>query len=83
MEMDYLKLFYTLLGGLGLFFYGIKSISEAFQSMAGDFISKIMNSLSTNKYIALLVGFLVTSIIQSSSITTVMVVGLVNAGLLK
>jgi phosphate:Na+ symporter len=83
MEMDYLKIFYFMLGGLGLFYYGIKSISESFQSIAGDFISKAMNSLSANKYIALIVGFLVTSIIQSSSITSVMVVGLVNAGLMK
>lgn len=74
---------YTLLGGLGLFFYGMKTMSDSLQSIAGDLIKKIINSLTRNRIFAILVGVLVTMLVQSSSVTTVMVVGFVNAGLMK
>ena len=75
--------FYTFLGGLGLFFFGMKSLSESLQSIAGDFIRKIINALTSNRYLAAGIGALVTTIVQSSSVTVVMVVGLVNANLMN
>lgn len=80
--MDAFAIFYTLLGGLGLFFFGMKFMSDGLQAMAGDVIRRIINSLSQNRIMAVGVGLLVTCIIQSSSVTTVMTVGFVNAGLM-
>jgi phosphate:Na+ symporter len=73
---------YTLLGGLGIFFFGMKIMSDGLQGMTGDMIRKIMNSLSTNRVMAVGAGLGVTMLVQSSSITSVMVVGMVNAGLM-
>jgi phosphate:Na+ symporter len=73
---------YTLLGGLGIFFFGMKFMSDGLQAVAGDVIRKIINSLTSNRVMAVGVGLLVTCIIQSSSVTTVMTVGFVNAGLM-
>ena len=81
--MSGFQMTYTVLGGLGIFFLGIKYLSESLQAMAGDLIRRIINLLTTNRIMAVLVGTLVTTIIQSSSITTVMVVGMVNAGLMN
>ena len=81
--MEAFKIIYTVIGGLGVFFYGMKSMSEALQSIAGDAIKKIINTLTTNRVMAMLVGLVVTMLVQSSSVTTVMVVGFVNAGLMK
>jgi len=81
--MDWFKLFYTVLGGLGVFFFGMKLLSEGLQATSGPLIRKIINSLTTNRFIAVGVGLLVTTIVQSSSVTTVMIVGFVNAGLMS
>jgi phosphate:Na+ symporter len=81
--MDTFKIIYTLLGGLGIFFFGMKQMSEALQQSAGDLIPKVINSLTTNRILAVTVGMIVTMIVQSSSVTTVMVVGFVNAGLMQ
>ena len=81
--MDTFKIIYTLLGGLGIFFYGMKSMSDALQQAASDYIAKVINSLTSNRYLAVVVGMIVTMIVQSSSVTTVMVVGFVNAGLMQ
>lgn len=81
--MDRFTMAYTVLGGLGIFFLGIKFLSESLQAIAGDTIRKIINWLTTNRIMAVLVGTLVTTIVQSSSITTVMVVGMANAGLMS
>lgn len=81
--MDWFKLFYTVIGGLGIFFFGMKLLSEGLQQSSGPLIRKIINSLTTNRIIAVGVGLLVTTIVQSSSVTTVMVVGFVNAGLMS
>lgn len=81
--MDTFKIIYTLLGGLGIFFYGMKQMSDALQAIAGDLIRKIINSLTRNRVLAVLVGIVVTTIVQSSSVTTVMTVGFVNAGLMS
>ena len=81
--MDTFKLIYTVVGGLGIFFYGMKSMSEALQSMSGDIIKNSINTLTKNRFYSLIVGIVVTCLVQSSSVTTVMVVGFVNAGLME
>ncbi len=81
--MDSFKILYTFLGGLGLFFYGMRTMSDSLQSMAGDVIKKVINSLTTNRLMAVVIGMVVTMIVQSSSVTTVMVVGFVNASLMS
>lgn len=77
------KLIFGLLGGLGLFLYGMKIMSEGLQKVAGDRMRQILAALTTNRFVGTLVGLAVTAIIQSSSATTVMVVGFVNAGLMS
>lgn len=81
--METFTIIYTLLGGLGLFFYGMKFISEGMQALSGDVIRKMINSLTTNRFMAVGVGLLVTCLVQSSSVTTVMTVGFVNASLMN
>lgn len=81
--MDTFQIVYTLLGGLGIFFYGMRTMSDALQQAAGDVITKVINSLTTNRFLAVMVGMIVTMIVQSSSVTTVMVVGFVNASLMQ
>ena len=72
-----------LLGGLGVFLLGIKMMSDGLQKAAGDRLRRIISSATTNRFTATLSGILATSIIQSSSATTVMVVGFASAGLLN
>ena len=69
-------------GGLGLFLYGIHIMSDALQKAAGDKMRKILGIITNKAFFGLLAGAGITSIIQSSSATTVMVVGFVNAGLM-
>jgi phosphate:Na+ symporter len=76
-------LIFGLVGGLGLFLFGMKIMSEGLQKVAGDRMRKILAALTNNRLIGTLVGLAVTAIIQSSSATTVMVVGFVNAGLMS
>src|SRR6056297_1377558 len=71
-----------LLGGLGMFIYGMKQMSDGLQKVAGNKLKKLLELLTSNRVAGLLVGTGVTAIIQSSSATTVMVVGFVNAGLM-
>ncbi len=70
------------IGGLGLFLFGMVLMSEGLRKVAGQKLKKILESVTRNSFAGFLVGAGVTAIIQSSSATTVMVVGLVNAGLL-
>ncbi|MBU0504956.1 Na/Pi cotransporter family protein [bacterium] len=81
--MNGFQMTYTVIGGLGIFILGIKYLSESLQSMAGDLLRRTINLLTSKPIMAVLVGTFVTAIIQSSSITTVMVVGMVNAGLMN
>ena len=76
--MDALQLF----AGLALFLYGIREMGEGLEKAAGHRMQRLLEVLTKNKFSAVLVGALVTGVIQSSSATTVMVVGFVNAGLL-
>ncbi|MGV8905992.1 MAG: Na/Pi cotransporter family protein [Acetobacterium sp.] len=71
-----------LCGGLGLFIYGMHIMSEGLKTIAGNKMKKLLEVLTNNKYKAVLVGTIVTMIVQSSSTTTVMVVGFVNAALM-
>ena len=77
------QLMFGLIGGLGLFLFGMKIMSEGLQKIAGEKMRQILSSLTSHRLVAALVGISVTALIQSSSATTVMVVGFVNAGLLS
>lgn len=72
----------SLLGGLGMFLYGMTIMGEGLQKAAGSKLKKIIEMLTSNVVMGVLVGTVVTGIIQSSSATTVMVVGFVNAGIM-
>lgn len=72
-----------LLGGLAFFLYGMHIMSESLEKIAGGKLEKILKTITSNKYKGLLLGLGVTSVIQSSSAVTVMLVGLVNSGLMK
>ncbi|MBI9061166.1 MAG: Na/Pi cotransporter family protein [Marinilabiliaceae bacterium] len=74
--------FLTLVGSLGMFLFGMKMMSEALQKVAGGRMRKILSAMTSNRFLGVVTGFLVTTIIQSSSATTVMVVSFVNAGLM-
>lgn len=80
--MNTLLLTLNLLGGLAVFLLGMKMMSDGLQKMAGVKLRKILSAATSNRFAATLSGALATSIIQSSSATTVMVVGFVSAGLL-
>ena len=73
---------FTLLGALGMFLYGMNLMSEGLQKAAGDRLRKFLEAMTSNRFKSVATGLTITSIIQSSSATTVMVVGFVNAGLL-
>lgn len=79
--METLSIFLNLLGGLGLFLYGLRVMSESLQKVAGTRLRALLASATGNRFSATLTGFLVTCAVQSSSATTVMVVGFASAGL--
>jgi phosphate:Na+ symporter len=81
--MDWKEVFFQVFGGLGLFLMGMKIMSEGMQKVAGESLRKILGFLTQNRLMAVFVGFFVTALIQSSSATTVMTVGFVNAGLMQ
>ena len=80
--MDTLLFILKILGSLGVFLYGMKVMSEGIQRSAGDRMRRIMATMTHNRFTAVLTGLLITSLVQSSSASTVMVVSFVNAGLL-
>jgi len=73
---------FNLLGGLALFLYGMQMMSSGLEAAAGDKMKAILERLTANRFLGVLVGALITAVIQSSSATTVMVVGFVNAGMM-
>ncbi|MBY0758192.1 MULTISPECIES: Na/Pi cotransporter family protein [Sellimonas] len=73
---------FMLLGGLALFLYGMQMMSSNLEAVAGDRLKGILERLTSNRILGVLVGAVITAIIQSSSATTVMVVGFVNSGLM-
>lgn len=78
-----MKIALGLIGGLGLFLYGMRIMGEGLEKAAGNKLKKLIEILTNNRVMGVIVGTLVTAIIQSSSATTVMVVGFVNAGIMK
>lgn len=80
MEFDVQKMIFEFVGGLGIFLFGIKLMGEGLQKSAGDKLRDILDKLTTNPIMGILAGILVTVLIQSSSGTTVLTVGLVSAG---
>ena len=71
-----------LLGGLALFLYGMQMMSAGLEAAAGDRMKSILERLTANRFLGVLVGAVITAVIQSSSATTVMVVGFVNSGMM-
>ena len=77
------KVVFGLIGGLALFLFGMNSMSDALQKAAGEKMKKILGFLTRNPIMGALAGALVTAVLQSSSATTVMVIGFVSAGLMS
>ena len=73
---------FGLLGGLALFLYGMQMMSGGLEAAAGNKMKKILEKLTANRFLGVLVGAGITAVIQSSSATTVMVVGFVNSGMM-
>ena len=73
----------TMIGGLALFLYGMEVLGDGLKKMSGGKLEIILEKLTSNKLMAILLGAGVTAVIQSSSATTVMVVGFVNSGIMK
>ncbi|EQB86066.1 hypothetical protein M918_16210 [Clostridium sp. BL8] len=81
--MDVVLLLISLFGGLGIFLYGMKMMGDGLENAAGDKLKGIFDKITSNPVKGILTGAIVTAVIQSSSATTVMVVGFVNAGLMN
>lgn len=83
MNLEIITALLAFAGGLGLFLYGMEIMAEGLQQAAGEKTRKLLEALTTNPFMGLCAGAMVTSIIQSSSAVTVMVVGFVNSGLMS
>ena len=77
-----LEMIFSITGGLGLFLLGMKNMSEGMQAVAGERLRKLIGAVTNNRFVACGVGIIVTILIQSSSATTVILVGMVNAGIM-
>ena len=77
------KMIFTLIGGLGIFLLGMKSMSDGMQAVAGSRLRGLISLATNNRFSATGVGLVVTCVVQSSSITTVMVIGFVNSGVMQ
>ena len=75
--------FLTMVGGLAMFLYGMHAMGEGLSKLSGGKLEHILEKLTSNRLMAVLLGAGVTAVIQSSSATTVMVVGFVNSGIMK
>lgn len=80
--MDIFDIF-TLLGGLAMFLYGMNVMGDSLKRLGGGKLESILEKLTSNRFMGVLLGAVVTAVIQSSSATTVMVVGFVNSGIMK
>lgn len=81
--VSYMDIIIPFVGGLGLFIYGMQIMAQGLQNAAGTKMKKLLEVLTNNKFLGVLLGAFITAIIQSSSATTVMVVGFVNAGIMN
>lgn len=75
--------FLTMLGGLALFLYGMNAMGDGLSKLSGGRMERLLERLTAKRGMAVLLGLLVTAVIQSSSATTVMVVGFVNSGIMR
>jgi phosphate:Na+ symporter len=82
-NIDWLSMGMKLLGGLALFLYGMEQMADALKAAAGERMKLILAKLTTNRFMGAITGAFVTAIIQSSSVTTVLVVGFITAGLMS
>lgn len=82
-EIDYLPMMVGLLGGLAIFLYGMEKMSDALKRAAGSRMKQWLAKLTTNRFAGVLTGTGITAIIQSSSVTTVLLVGFISAGLMS
>lgn len=82
MNIEYISSLFEFAGGIGMFLYGMNTMADGMQRSAGGKMKKILGYLTSNRLLAIIVGAVITAIIQSSGATTVMVVGFVNAGLM-
>ena len=80
--MNVMDVLIPFLGGLGMFIYGMQIMAKGLENAAGDRMKSLLEILTKNKVMAVLLGAGITAVIQSSSATTVMVVGFVNAGIM-
>ncbi|MBP3677589.1 MAG: Na/Pi symporter, partial [Agathobacter sp.] len=80
--MDIFSVF-TMVGGLAMFLYGMEAMGDGLSKLSGGKLEAILEKLTSNRLMAVLLGAGVTAVIQSSSATTVMVVGFVNSGIMK
>lgn len=83
MTFDDFSMMFQFVGGLGMFLYGMQMMATGLQKTAGDKMKHLLGVLTNNRFMGILVGALITAIIQSSGATTVMVIGFVNAGLMN
>lgn len=81
--MDYVGIIIPFIGGLGMFIYGMQIMAQGLENAAGSKMKSMLEALTRNKFMGVLLGALITAVIQSSSATSVMVVGFVNAGIMN
>jgi len=81
--MDYVNIIIPFVGGLGMFIYGMQIMASGLENAAGSKMKSLLEALTRNKLLGVMLGALITAVIQSSSATTVMVVGFVNAGIMN
>lgn len=82
-EINWWNMAMTLFGGLALFLFGMDQMADALKAVAGDQMKNILARLTTNRFMGAITGALVTAVIQSSTVTTVLVVGFISAGLMS
>ena len=81
--MDYISIIIPFVGGLGMFIYGMQIMASGLENAAGNKMKSLLEALTKTKLLGVLLGAFITAVIQSSSATTVMVVGFVNAGIMN
>ena len=81
--MNYVNIIVPFVGGLGMFIYGMQIMAQGLENAAGNKMKTLLEILTKNKLLGVLLGAAITAVIQSSSATTVMVVGFVNAGIMN
>lgn len=79
----FVNLICEIVGGLGIFLLGMKHMSDGMQAVAGSSLRRLIGAVTNNRFLATIVGVVVTCVVQSSSVTTVMVVGFVNSGVMQ